>query len=95
MDIRLAKYKIFNGRNRSIKLALRVVEQANMDPWVLFETKITGGVYTHRLLEQNVLASEATSKHQGGVLLFFRESPHCNIKSHQSFGPHIIIFHMV
>ena len=69
--------------------------QANMYPGVLFETKLTGGVYTHYLYGYNVLVSESPSIHQGGVALFFYNSAHWKIKAHQYFFPHILCFQMV
>ena len=43
--IRFGSYNIQNGRNDGLKLALLGMDQANMYPGILQETKITGGVY--------------------------------------------------
>ena len=57
MDIRLGEYKICNGKNREIDLALHTMAQANMGLGVLFDRKLTGGIYTCYSPGYNVLAS--------------------------------------
>ena len=46
-----------------------------MDLGVLFDTKITGGVYTRRSLDYNVIVLEDTIKYQGGIAIFFHNLP--------------------
>ena len=51
VGIRLSRYNIHNVRHWGSELALRVIVQTNMDLGVLFEMKITGGVYTCHFLD--------------------------------------------
>ena len=44
MPIRFGTYKICNGRNGGLELALREMSQAYMDLGVFKETKLIGGV---------------------------------------------------
>ena len=49
--------------------------QANMDLGILQETKITNGVYTRGSAGYTVIATDASSRHRGGVALFYRPLP--------------------
>ena len=73
MDINLVGYNIINGHTGGIGLVLRMMEQANTELGVLFETNIMGGIYMCLLSEYNVLTLEAPSKHQGRLALLFHE----------------------
>ena len=75
VDIHIYGFNIRNGVYRGIDSALHVIVQANMDLGVLFKTKIMNGVYMRRSLDYNVIVSEAHTKHQGGVALFFYKYP--------------------
>ena len=49
-QIRFGLYNIRNGHNGGLESALRGMTQANLDLRVLHENKLTGGVYTYRLV---------------------------------------------
>ena len=66
-------------------MALHVIVQANMDLEVFFKTKIIRDVYTPPSSDYNMLVLKAPINHQGGVALFFRNSPHCQIAANQCF----------
>ena len=76
MDINIGRYNIRNGRNGGIELVLRAIVQANMELGILFEMNLTAGVYMSRSLGYSVLASEAPSKDQGVIVIFFYDPPH-------------------
>ena len=70
VPIRFGTYTIRNGQTGGLEEALRGMSQANMDLGILQETKLTDGVYTRRLVGYSVIATEAPSRHRGGVALF-------------------------
>ena len=45
--MRFGTYNICNGQNRGLESALRGMYQANMDLYILQETKLPDGIYTH------------------------------------------------
>ena len=51
-------YNICNGRNCGLEAALRGMSQANMDLGILQETKLTDGIYTRRLANYSVVATD-------------------------------------
>ena len=63
-------YNIRNGQNGGLEEALRGVSQANMDLGILQETKLTDGIYTRGSTGYTVIATDAPSRHLGGVTLF-------------------------
>ena len=70
VTIRFGTYNIRNGRKGGLEAALRGMFQANMDLGILQETKVTDGVYTRVLAGYKVIATDAPSRHRGGVTLF-------------------------
>ena len=72
VPIRFGTYNIHNGRRGGLESALRGMSQANMDLGILQETKITNGVYTRGSAGYKVIATDAPSRHRGGVALFHR-----------------------
>ena len=75
MPIRFGTYNIRNRRNRGLESALRGMSQANMDLGIFQEKKCTDGIYTHESAGYRVVATDAPSRHRGGVALFYRTSP--------------------
>ena len=73
VPIKFGIYNIRNGRNGGLEAALRVMEQANMDLGVMQETNITDSVYTRALAGYRVVATDAPSRHRGGIAMFYRE----------------------
>ena len=76
VPIRFGTYNIRNGRNGGLDVALRGMSQANMDLGILQETKLTYGVYTRGSASYSVIATDAPSRHRGGVAIFYRSEPH-------------------
>ena len=66
--------------------------QANIDLGVLQETKCTGGIYTRESAGYRVLATDAPSRHRGGVALFYRPSPLFAVEDVRDYGPNVISF---
>ena len=70
--IRFGTYNIRNGRNGGLEAALQGMSQANMDLVILQETKLTDGIHTRGLAGYSVVATDAPSRHRGGVKFFYR-----------------------
>ena len=71
VPIRFGTYNIRNGRNGGLEAELRGMYQANMYLGILQETKLTNGVYTRGLAGYRVIATDAPSRHRGGVTIFY------------------------
>ena len=54
---------------------MRGVNHSNLELGVLQETKITDGVYTHRLAGYSVVATYAPSQHRSGMVVLYQASP--------------------
>ena len=87
-------YNIRNGRNGGLEAALRGMSQANMDLGISQETKLTDGIYTRGLAGYSVVATDAPSRHRGGVAIFHRPAPHFAVEAVQQFGPNVIGFQL-
>ena len=70
------------------------MSQANMDLDILQETKLTYGIYTCGSAGYSVVATDAPSRHHGGVALFYRLAPHFAVEAVQKFGPNVIGFQL-
>ena len=75
-------------------MALRGMSQANMDLGILQETKLTDGIYTRGSAGYNVIATDALSRHRGGVALFYRSEPHFVVEAVEKFGPNVLGFQL-
>ena len=75
-------------------MVLHIMVQANMDLGVFHETNTMDVIYTQKPSGYHILDFNATSKHQGGVLLFYRNLSHFQVEEHQKFGPNFISFHL-
>ena len=73
MPIKFGTYNIRNRRNRGLEAALKGMDQANLDMGILQETNITDGVYTRASAGYRVVATDAPSRHSGGIAMFYRE----------------------
>ena len=93
--ITVVTYNIQSGRNGRLESALRAMDQMNVDLGLFTEAKLTDGIYTRYASAYNVIATEATSPHQGGVALFYRNSEHWHIESVRKYGPNVISFELV
>ena len=76
-------------------MALRSMEQMNVDLGIFTETKLTGGIYPRHGCGYNVTATEATSPHSGGIALFYRDSDYWQVESIEKHGPNVISFVLV
>ena len=87
-------YNIRNGRKGGSEMALRGISQANMDLGILQETKLTDGIYNRGSAGYSVIAMDATSRHRGGVALFYRSEPHFVVEAVEKFGPNMLGFQL-
>ena len=94
VPIRFRTYNIRKGRNRGLDAALRGMSQANMDLGILQVTKLTDGVYTRGSAGYSIIATDAPSRHRGGVTIFYRSEPHFVVEAVEKFGPNIIEFQL-
>ena len=94
VPIRFGTYNICNGRNGGLEAALRGISQANMDLGILQETKLTDGIYTRGSASYSVIATDAPSRHCGGVTIFYRSEPHFVVEAVENFGPNVIGFQL-
>ena len=94
MPIRFGTYNIRNGRNGVLDVALQGMSQANMDLVILRETKRADGVYTRGSAGYSVIATDAPSRHRGGVAIFYRSEPHFVVEAVEKFGPNVIGFQL-
>lgn len=95
VPITIATYNICSGRKGRLELALRAAAQMNLDLGILTETKLTDGIYTRNSSGYQVVATDAPSKHQGGIALFYRESEYWQVESLVKHGPNVISFELV
>ena len=91
--IRFGTYNIHNVQKGGLEAALRGMSQANMDMRILHETILTDGLYTRGSAGYNVIATDAPSRHRGGVALFYRSTPHFVVEAMERCGPNVMGFH--
>ena len=61
---------------------------------VFQETKVTSGVYMRGSDGYNVIADDATIRHQGGISVFYNDPPILKVEEHQNFGPNFSRFQL-
>ena len=66
-----------------------------MDLGIFQETKVMYRIYTRGSAGYNVVATDAPSRHCGGVSFFRRPAPHFAVEAVQQFSPNVIGFQMV
>ena len=93
--IRLATYNIRSGRAGRLEIALRAMKQMNVDLGILTEAKLTDGIYTRYSSGYNVYATSARNHSQGGIALFYRDSPYWQVESIKRYGPNVLSFQLV
>jgi exonuclease III len=76
-------------------MALRAMNQMNVDIGILMETKLTDGIHTRQSSGYHVYTTSARSHSQGGMALFFRNSALWQVESIRRFGPNIISCQLV
>ena len=94
VPIRFGTYSIRNGRNGGLESSLQGMSQANVDLGIFQETKLTDGIYTRGSDGYSVVATDALSRHRGGVAIFHWPEPHFVVEAVQQFGPNIIGFQL-
>ena len=65
-----------------------------MDLGIFQETKCTDGIYTRKLAGYSFFATDAPSRHRGGVAFFYRPSPHFEVEAVRQFGPNVVAFQL-
>ena len=75
--------------------ALQGMAQANIDLGVFQETKCTDGIYTRESSGYRVVATDAPSRHRGGVALFYRSLPLFMVEAVREYGPNVLNFEVV
>ena len=60
--------------------ALRALSIVGVDLCFLIETILTEGIYTQFSSGYRILATNAMSRHQGGIALVYQESPCWQVK---------------
>ena len=94
MPIRFSTYNIRNGRNGRLESALRGMDQSNMDLGIFPETKCIEGIYTRESARYCVVATDAPSRHRGGVALFYQPSLLFAVEAVRQFGPNVVSFQL-
>ena len=75
-------------------MALRGMSQANMVLGIFQETNLMDGVYTRGSAGYSVIATDAPSRHRGGIALFYRSEPHFVVEAVEKFGPNVLGFQL-
>ena len=65
-----------------------------MDLGILQETKLTDGIYTRGSAGYSVFATDALSRHRGGVAIFYRPAPHFTVEALRKFWSNVIGFQL-
>jgi len=71
------------------------MEAMDVDLGVLLETKLTDGIYTRSSSGYSVVASDAPSAHQGGIVLFWRPNKSYEVEDWRVRGPNVLSFVIV
>ena len=94
--VRFCSYNIRSGRGNELAVALRAMEQMNMDFGVFQETKVTRNDLRTRFSSgYQLVCTDAAASNQGGVALFYRESDFFSVESVHKWGPNVISFILV
>jgi len=87
--IRLSTYNIIHAGANNLNMALRALDQMHIDAGILTETKLSHNKFTHSYRGYTICATTA-SRTQGGVALFFRNTPQWTFEGIKVFGPNVI-----
>ena len=93
--VRFRTCKIQNDRNGGLKLALRRMDQLNIDLGLLQETKIMYGVYRRESAGFHVVLLDTLRLHRRSVALFYKELLRFAVEADQEHGQKIIRFQLV
>jgi hypothetical protein len=86
-SIAVALWNIRNGCNGGLESALREMEAIDINLGILIETKVTGGIYTKNSSGYSVVASNASSVHQGGIAFFWQPTKRTRLRTGTFAGP--------
>jgi exonuclease III len=88
-------YNINSGRGERLISAVRAMSDMNMDFAILTETKLQDGIHAKYYQGYEIEATNAKSKHQGGVALIWKEGASHGIESIRHHGPDVLSFELV
>ena len=92
VPIRFGTYNIRNRRNVGLESALRGMAQANTDLGIFQETKCTDEIYTRESAGYRVIATDAPSRHRGGMALFYMPSTLFEVEAIREYRPNVLSF---
>jgi exonuclease III len=73
-----------------LEQVMRCMRVMNIDLGLLTETKLVKGKHTVSTEGCDIVTTEAKSKHQGGVALFYRKSENFHVGGTKAYGPNVI-----
>ena len=94
MSIRFGTYNIRNGRYRILKSTLRGMYQANMDLGIFQETKVIDVIDTRGSAGYSIVATNAPSRHCGGVAVFYRPALNFAVEAVRQFELNFVGFQL-
>ena len=75
----------------ALELALREVDQYNLDLGVFQDTKVTDGIHMRASAVYCVFVTNTLSRNRrGGVAIFYQDAPHFKVKALQLHGPNML-----
>jgi hypothetical protein len=94
-SIAVTTYNIRSGWNGGLKSALWAMDGIGADLGILLETKVTDRIYTRNSSGYSVVALNAPSAHQGGIVLFWRSNKSYEVEDWRIRGPNVLTFVLV
>jgi exonuclease III len=90
-SIKIGTFNIMSSANSRLALAMKAMRLMNVDIGVLTETKLTDDFHPMKSNGYDIITTQATSRHQGGVALFFdNTSDVFVVKGALAFSPNVI-----
>lgn len=86
----LSTHNLIDARNNRLEQALRCMQIMNQDLAILTETKLGDQFHAATAFGYEVVTSEKTNGHQGGVALVYRKSDRFHLEGTKAFGPNVI-----
>jgi hypothetical protein len=90
-----ASYNIQSGCKGGLESALQAMKLMGVNFGILFETKLTKGVYMCWSSGYHVQATHAPSAWQGGISFFWRASDLYEVKEVEMQGPNMLSFLLI
>ena len=89
--LRIAEYNIVSAGGSHLYMALRAMAQMRVELGLFCETKLTNDMYPRTCCGYSVVATQAKSRFQGGVALFYRsDASQWTIEGTRTHGPNVI-----